>query len=184
MENLNLDNQMLIMIAAGVFVLLLVVIVLIRRKKKKKGKKEVEHSPELDTHIFEKIEGKKYKGTDLSDEELEDAPKLELEKFDDGYKSISFRFKVHGKKIKLDEVDPYDNRWIKVHNYNELVGQTRSHDEILHIYLDRKERKRPSRTEKAVISIVYRAEGGRQWLQQIKYNSKKGAHVAGLKALN
>lgn len=183
MENLNLDNQTLIFIAAGVLLLFLVIIVLIVRRKKKKSKSP-EHSADLDKHIFEKIEGKKYQGIEPSDEELEGAPKLVLEKFVDGFKSISFRFRVQGKRIKLDEVDPYDNKWIKIHNYNELVGQTRSNDEILHIYLDRKNKKRPSVREVATISVVYRAEEGRQWIQQIKYSSDKGAKLAGLKALS
>ena len=179
MEKLNLDTNMLMMIggAAAVLLLLVVVIIILRKRKKKGGKSEVHASTE-------KIVGKKYQTNEPSVEEVEGAPRLILEKFVDGQGSLSFRFRVKGGKIKLDEIDPYDNPWIKVLNYNDLIGQTRSNDQILRVYFDRKNRKRPSRVESAVISIVFREYSGKQWIQQIKYNSESGAKLAALKTLS
>ena len=177
MENLGLNYQTLAIIGGGVLLLLVVLIVLMRRRKKG-GKKA------KDTKVFEKIEGKKYQGNEPTEEEMDHAPKLVLEKFDDGSKSLSFRFKVSQGKIKLDEIDPYDNPWIEINNYNELVGQVRSKGDILHVYMNRKDRYRPSVHEKALISIVYREENGKQWVQQIKYSSQKGARMTALKTLN
>ena len=177
MENLNLDTQTLIIIASSILLVLVVLVILVRKRKKKGGKKDVKH-------VDQKVEGKKYQGSDPSEEEIESAPRLVLEKFDDGAKSISFRFKVKGPKIKLDEIDPYDNSWIRIVDYNGLVGQVRSEGDLLHVYMERKDRYRPSRQEKALISIVYRQDGGKQWLQQIKYNSNTGATMGALKILN
>ena len=177
MENLNLDMQTLIIIGGSVLLFLVVLILLLRRRKKNGGTK----SPKEKSV---KVEGKKYLGTDPRAEELEEAPKLELEKFDDGSKTLSFRFKIEGGRIKMDEIDPYDNAWGRVVNYNELVGQTRSSGELLHVYMERKDRKRASRPENVLISIVYREENGKQWLQQIKYSSEGGAKMGALKTLN
>ncbi len=181
MENISLDTNTL-MIIGGAVVLLILLLVFLRLRKIKKRKNGEQGSAK--DQIVEKIEGKKYQTNEPTVEESEGAPKLILEKFDDGQLSLSFRFKVRGGKIKLDEIDPYDNPWIKVLNYNDLVGQTRSDGQILHVYFDRKIRKRPSRKEKAVISIVYREHSGKQWIQQIKYNSNSGAKLASLKTLN
>ena len=123
-------------------------------------------------------------GEDPTEDELEHAPKLIVEKFDNSPSALSFRFKVSGGKIKIDEIDPYDNQWISILNYNELVGQVRSSGDILHVFMKRKNRFRPSHTEKARINIVYRQDGGKQWVQQIKYNSDKGIKMGGLKVLN
>lgn len=177
MENLNLNSQTLMIIGAAVLLVLVVLVLLVRRRKKKGGKKE-------DIRTFEKIEGKKYQGNEPTEEEMDHAPKLILEKFDDGSKTLSFRFKVSSGKIKLDEIDPYDNPWIKISDYNELIGQTRSKGDLLHIFMNRKDRYRPSIHEKALISIVYREENGKQWIQQIKYSSQNGAKMSGLMTLN
>jgi len=180
MEKLNLDTNTLMMIGGAVAVLLiLVVVIIILRKRKKKGGGNVAAES-----VTEKIVGKKYQTNEPSVEEMEGASRLELEKFDDGQGSLSFRFKVKGGKIKLDEIDPYDNPWIKVLNYNDLIGQTRSNGQILHVYFDRKNRKRASKVENAVISIVYREYSGKQWIQQIKYNSESGARMTALKTLS
>jgi len=177
MENLNLNMQTLIIIGASILLVLVVLIVLVRRRKKngpaKKGKEK-----------SIKIEGKKYQGNEPSVEEMEGAPKLLLEKFDDGAKSLSFRFKIKGGKIKLDEIDPYDNPWIKILNYNDLVGQVRSDGDLLHVYMERKDRKRASVNENVTISIVYREYKGKQWIQQLKYSSQEGAKMTALKTLN
>lgn len=180
MENLNLNNQTIMIIAGAVFLLIVLVIVLIRRKKKKGGSSKKKG----EKHVHQEVEGKKYLGVDPTEDELENAPRLVVEKFDNSPNSLSFRFKVTGGKIKLDEIDPYDNRWISILNYNELVGQVRSSGDILHVYMNRKNRFRPSHTEKARINIVYRQDGGKQWVQQIKYNSDKGIKMGGLKLLN
>jgi hypothetical protein len=180
MENLTMDTNMLMMIGGGV-ILLLIVVYLIIRKKRKGSQKD---KPVSSNKNSEKLAGKKYQSNEPSEEELENAPKLVLEKFDDGQKSLSFRFKIQGGKIKLDEIDPYDNPWIKVLNYNELVGQTRSHGQILHVYFDRKERKRPSKIEKSVINIVYRELNGKQWIQQYMYSSDSGVKASDLRTLS
>lgn len=180
MENLNLNNQSLIIIAVAVFLLLVLTIFLVRKKKKKGGSKK---SKKNEVEVQEMV-GKKYKGEDPSSTELDAAPRLVVEKFDDSPTSLSFRFKVKGPKIKLDEIDPYDNKWISILDYNELVGQVRSDGDILHVYMKRKNRSKPSRPEKAVINVVYRQDGGKQWIQQIKYNSNKGIKLGALKTLN
>lgn len=179
MENLGLSIQTLIIIAAAVLLLIIVVIVLIRKKKKGASSK-----PKREKHVHQEVEGKKYLGEDPTEDELEHAPKLVIEKFDDSPNSLSFRFKVEGGKIKLDEIDPYDNRWVSILNYNELVGQVRSSGDLLHVFMKRKNRFRPSHAEKARINIVYRQDGGKQWIQQMKYNSKSGIKMGGLKVLN
>jgi LPXTG-motif cell wall-anchored protein len=181
MENLNLNNQNLLIIAGVVFVLIVVIILIIRRKKKKGSGKKKKKNDKVE---FQEVIGIKYKGEDPTDEELEVAPRLIIEKFDDSPTSLSFRIKVKGPKIKLDEIDPYDNYWINILDYNDLVGQVRSDGDILHVYMIRKNRFRPSKPEKAVINIVYRQDGGKQWIQQIKYNSKSGVKLGALKTLN
>lgn len=179
MEKLDLNNQTLLIIAGVVLLVIVALIFLIRRKKKNGSKASSKKSVEV-----QEVVGKKYKGNEPTEEQLEAAPRLVLEKFDDGPRSLSFRFKIKGGKIKLDEIDPYDNKWISVLNYNELVGQVRSHGDILHIFMNRKERFRNSHPEKAIINIVYRQDGGKQWIQQLKYNSASGIELGALKVLN
>lgn len=180
MENLDLNNQTLMIIGGVVLVVILLVLFLVRRKKKVAGNGGTTKK----NRKVQKVEGKKYLGEDPTDEELEVAPRLIIDKFDDSPKSLSFRFKVKGPKIKLDEIDPYDNKWISVLNYNELVGQVRNDGDLLHVFMNRKERFRPSHPEHAIINIVYRQDGGKQWIQQIKYNSNTGVELGALKTLN
>jgi len=180
MENLDLNNQTLMIIGGAVLVLIILVIFLVRRKKKK-GAGE---GASTKNKKAQKVEGKKYLGEDPTEEQLEGAPRLVIDKFDDSPKSLSFRFKIKGPKIKLDEIDPYDNGWISIMNYNELVGQVRSDGDLLHVFMNRKERFRPSHPESAIINVVYRQDGGKQWIQQIKYNSRSGIEMGALKTLN
>lgn len=179
MENLDLNNQTVLIIAGVVLLLIVVVIFLVRKKKKKGGVSSKKKNKEA-----QDVVGKKYKGEDPSEELLEHAPRLVLEKFDDSPKSLSLRFKVKGGKIKLDEIDPYDNKWISILHYEELVGQVRSNGDLLHVFMNRKERFKPSHPEKAIINIVYRQDGGKQWIQQLKYDSRTGIDLGALKVLN
>jgi len=180
MEKLDLNNQTLLIIAGVVLLLIVVVIFLVRKKKKKGGTS----SKKKNKVVQEDVVGKKYKGEDPTEDQLEHAPRLILEKFDDAPRSLSFRFKVKGGKIKLDEIDPYDNQWISVLHYDELVGQVRSDGDLLHVFMNRKNRFRPSHPEKAVVNVVYRQDGGKQWVQQLKYSSDKGIKLGALKVLN
>jgi LPXTG-motif cell wall-anchored protein len=180
MENLDLNNQTLMIIGGAVLIVIILVLFLVRRRRKKGAGEDGVKGNKKD----QKVEGKKYKGEDPTEEQLEGAPRLLIDKFDDSPKSLSFRFKVKGPKIKLDEIDPYDNSWISILNYNELVGQVRSDGDLLHVFMNRKERFRPSHPESAIINVVYRQDGGKQWIQQIKYNSKSGIELGALKTLN
>ena len=180
MENLNLDPMTLGIIGGAVLVLLLALVVIIRKRRKKgPGSSPSKKSKAKEKHIVVKD----FEVVEVSETEIASAPRIELEKFDDGVRSLSFRFRVKGSALQVDEIDPVDNHWAKVHDYNEIVGQNRSSDQVLHLYMDRKERKRPSKRESAVISIVYKEANGAKWMQQINYSSDTGARLGELKKL-
>jgi hypothetical protein len=125
----------------------------------------------------------KYNGVEASDDELESAPLLELVNFEDGVNTLVIRFEVKGSAIKLDDIEPYDNDWGYVHNYNELIGQKRQSGQQLRLFFNRRKRKTADTKEAFNINIIYRGDNGVQWLQPLRYSSSKGVKTKKLQIL-
>jgi len=160
-----MDHNLIYIIAGVVALLVIIIILLVRRKKKRKpGKKQAP----------QQIAASKYNGREADEDELESAARLELINFVDGVNTLALRFEIKGGTIKLDDVEPYDNDWGFVHNYNEIIGQKRHSGQQLRLFFNRRKRKKANVFEAFTINIVYRDTNGIQWLQPLKYNSKKG----------
>jgi hypothetical protein len=168
-------DQIMIYIIAGVAAFLLMVVVLMMMRKKKV--KTVVPTAE------KQLEGSKYNGKEASDEELESSPSIELTNYEDGVNALVLRFDVKGATLKIDDIEPYDNDWGYVHNYNEIVGQKRHEGQQLRLFFNRRKRKTTDTKDAFVINIIYRGDNGVQWLQPIKYNSNKGVKLKKLQVL-
>ena len=161
-------DENLIYIIAGAAALLVIIIIVFLIYRKKKGKPGKDQAP------LQQMVGSKYNGREASDEELDSVARIELINFVDGVNTLALRFEIKGGTIKLDDVEPYDNDWGFVHNYNEIIGQKRQSGQQLRLFFNRRKRKNVDAIEAFTVNIVYRDTNGIQWLQPLKYNSKKG----------
>ena len=169
-----MDQNMIYMIAgAGALLLILIVIILFLRKRKNKKPVKIKVKKGIKKQKFVS----KYNGREATDEELDGVAKLVLVNYEDGLNALVLRFEAKGGTIKLDDVEPYDNDWGIVHNYNEIIGQKRHADQPLRLFFNRRERKSISYPDKFDINIIYRDESGVQWMLPLFYNSAKGVKV-------
>ena len=170
-----MDQNMMYIAGGAAALVVLIIVILVIRKKKKGGESS---SDNQNTGKEDAIT--KYNTREASDEELESAPKLELQNFDDGVNTLTFRFEIKGGTLKLDDVNPYDNDWGFIHNYGEVVGQTRHSGQKMRLFFNRRKRKSKDNVERFRINIIYRDDNGTQWLQPLFYSSSKGIKVKDL----
>ena len=167
-----MDRDMIYMIAgAGVLLLILIVLFLFLRKRKNKKPAKVKK-----VGIKQKFVSK-YNGREATDEEMDGVAKLVLVNYEDGLNALVLRFEARGGTVKIDDIEPYDNDWGFVHNYNEIIGQNRHADQALRLFFNRREKRSLSNPDKFDINIIYRDESGAQWILPLLYNSAKGVKV-------
>jgi len=161
-----MDQKMIFIIAGGVLILLLLIFFLVR--KAKKGKKT--EPPEAPV---EKKKVTKYNTIEPSEEEFENAPKLNLIFSKDGKRSLIMRFEISGGKLKLDEINPYDIDLGNIHNYGELIGKSRQSKQFLRIFFNWRSGRNNLKPDSLVFNFVYRDKDENQWLQPILYTPEK-----------
>ena len=167
-----MDQNMIYMIAgAGAVLLILIFLILFLRKRKNKKPGNKKKKIKMQKFIS------KYNGREATEEELDGVAKLALINYKDGLNALVLRFEARGGTIKIDDIEPYDNHWGFVHNYNEIIGQRRHENQPLRIFFNRREKRSLSNPDKFDINIIYRDESGAQWLLPLFYNSAKGVKV-------
>ena len=167
-----MDQNVMYMIAgAGVVLLILIFLILYLRKRKNKmpGNKR--------KNIKKQKFVSKYNGREATEEELDGVAKLALVNYEDGLNALVLRFEARGGTIKIDDIEPYDNHWGFIHNYNEIIGQTRHAKQPLRIFFNRREKKSLNNPDTFDINIVYRDDSGAQCILPLIYNSAKGVTV-------
>ena len=167
-----MDQNMIYMIAGG-SALLLILIVLIVFLRKRKNKKPVKVKKVVKKQKFVS----KYNGREATEEELDGIAKLVMVNYEDGLNALVLRFEARGGTVKIDDIEPYDNEWGFVHNYNEIVGQKRHANQPLRLFFNRREKRSLSNPDQFDINIIYRDESGAQWMLPLFYNSAKGVKV-------
>lgn len=167
-----MDQNMIYMIA-GAVVLLLVLIFLMLYLRKRNNKKPGKIRKKVKKQNFVS----KYNGREATEKELDGVAKLELVNYKDGLNALVLRFEAKGGTVKIDDIEPYDNEWGFVHNYNEIIGQKRHANQPLRLFFNRREKKSLSYPDNFEINIVYRDDSGVKWLQPLRYNSGKGVKV-------
>jgi len=158
---------------AGGSALLLILIVLIVFLRKRKNKKPVKVKKVVKKQKFVS----KYNGREATEEELDGIAKLVMVNYEDGLNALVLRFEARGGTVKIDDIEPYDNEWGFVHNYNEIVGQKRHANQPLRLFFNRREKRSLSNPDQFDINIIYRDESGAQWMLPLFYNSAKGVKV-------
>ena len=167
-----MDQNMIYMIAGG-SALLLILIVLIVFLRKRKNKKPVKAKKAVKRQKFVS----KYNGREATEEEMDGIAKLVMVNYEDGLNALVLRFEAREGTVKIDDIEPYDNDWGFVHNYNEIIGQKRHANQPLRLFFNRKEKRSLSNPDKFDINIIYRDESGAQWMLPLFYNSAKGVKV-------
>lgn len=167
-----MDQNTIYMIAgAGAVLLILIILVLYLRKRKNK-------KPTKNKKVVKKVKFvSKYNGREATEEELDGVAKLVLVNYEDGLNALVLRLEARGGTVKLDDVEPYDNYWGYVHNYNEIIGQKRHDKQPLRLFFNRREKKSINNPDKFDINIIYRDDSGTQWVLPLLYDSAKGIKV-------
>ena len=173
-----MDQNMIYLIAgAGAVLLILILLILFLRKRKSK-------KPAKKKKVVKKVKFvSKYSGRAATEEELDGVAKLVLVNYEDGLNALVLRLKASGGTVKIDDIEPYDNEWGFVHNYNEIIGQKRHENQHLRIFLNRREKKSANILDEFDINLIYRDDSGAQWLLPLFYNSDKGIKVKPAMAL-